>query len=121
MAIIDLLQKDGVPFLVPLLQDKNPIVRWAITGMLYDWGNSSLLPFFEKIAVTDSVPNVRIHAISGIGKYGDSSYIPLLEIIEQMDEEETILGHTAGYTARVAIEQIMEREDPTFVPTTYGR
>lgn len=109
LAIMDLLQQKGIPFLLPLLRDKNDIVRWAITGMLYDWGDSILLPFFEKMAVTDHAPDVRVIAISAIGKYGNGSSIPLLQTIEQMDKGETFMGHTVQYTAKESIEEIQKR------------
>jgi HEAT repeat protein len=84
-ALIRVEGEQGIPKLLFLLEDSEPLVRWFVSGILYSWGNASFLERFMDSALHDEDANVRSVAILGLGKFGTLETIPLLEEIRTKD------------------------------------
>ena len=107
VAIYRIDPKAGIELLLPMLDDPEVVVRWVICGLLHEIADKRAVEPLIRIMKTDPDPQARNTAAYALGGLGDPAAIPdLIETLEN-DHEVDELGHTASWSAAMALDDIV--------------
>lgn len=107
-AILHIDAQQGLPLVLPLLEDKNSDIRIHICGLLSQFGDERAIPYRIEM-LNDEDPNVRYTTTFALGKIGSKEVISILQSVKQNDTGTDYEGRPIGDMASRAIQNIISR------------
>ena len=96
--------------LINSLTDEDPIVRWYVSGLLRDFGDTRAVPALLRL-VGDPDPGVRVIAVHALGRIGNQACTPVLQMALTHDIVEDAQGRTVRKAAQEAIDEIQRQKN----------
>jgi HEAT repeat protein len=99
----------AIDLVLPLLRDGDDSVRWYTCGLLHDFGDKRALASLVDLVLSDPHCDVRSTAAYALGAIGDTTVLPALRQVVELDMGADSWGHTVREVATEAISQILAR------------
>jgi HEAT repeat protein len=106
-AVLLVNADEGLPLVLPLLEDPEDTVRWHTCGCLHEAGDDRAIVPLVRVLQSDKDPQVRGTAAYALGGIGSPAAIPALIAALESDHEYDGLGHSASSCAATALDDIL--------------
>src|SRR5262249_48180509 len=110
-AILWIDERQGIGFVLPLLDDEDSTVRWCVCGLMHDFGDKRAVGKLIERLKTDPDPQVRVNAAWALGAIGNAAAIPALIKTMQNDHGVDQLGYSPSSSAKDALEEIRSKQE----------
>jgi HEAT repeat protein len=101
----------GVDLVLPLVNDREVVVRWQACGCLHDFGDERAVAPLIQVLENDPDAQVRGTAAYALGGIGDPRAIPALLAALESDHEYDELGHSPSSSAATALDEILGTDE----------